>query len=158
MNIRNRILIFAVISGMIIFSGCSDKSGGEKDAENRVSEAASAVSQEASQVQESSLKEPSFFELSSHESSETDESFTVIPNSCTIKIGEVRSFTVQSSSGNLKTSDYTWVSNNNSVAVVDSNGSLTGVAEGNAVITASKNGKTANVSVIVEKPEESSEP
>lgn len=87
---------------------------------------------------------------------QSEERFTVMPSSCTLKVGERRALFVQTNIGQDSNSNYTWVSDNNSVITVDSNGNITGVGEGTAVVTASRRAVTAQVNIVVEKKEESS--
>ncbi len=94
------------------------------------------------------------------EESSTMQALYVTPDTCTIQVGERRSFTVQSDKGTENTIDFLWTCDDNSIADVDFSGNVIGKSEGNCVITiASKNqaGLMTKVSVKVKAAEESSQ-
>ena len=74
-------------------------------------------------------------------------------SSTTIKVGNSETLTATVAPANATNKNVTWSSNNASVATVDQNGKVTGVAEGTATITVTTadGSKTATCSVTVEK-------
>lgn len=69
----------------------------------------------------------------------------------TVKVGETFTLTATVSPSNAKNKNVTWVSSNEDIASVDSNGKVTAVKEGTATITVSTNdqSKTAKCTVTV---------
>lgn len=113
----------------------------------------SAVSTES--TKESSMDYSMELSLSEY-SVQPEENFTVVPSSCTMEVDEKRKLIIQTSSGEKDNSDYTWVSDNNGVVTVDSEGFIKGVSAGSAIITVSKNAVTSQVNIIVQKKQDPS--
>jgi uncharacterized protein YjdB len=82
-------------------------------------------------------------------------SVTVAPATATIKRGDTKQFTAtaKDASGNvLSGRTFTWTSSDPSIATVDQNGVVTGIAEGkNVVITATTDGKSGTAILTVSK-------
>lgn len=80
---------------------------------------------------------------------------TVTPPNANISVGGVQQYTatLRDINGNILTRTTTWSSSNNAVATVNANGLVTGVAQGQAVITATSEGRSGtaiiNVTVVV---------
>lgn len=97
-------------------------------------------------------------ETSKKEESSTIKALYITPDSCTIKVGERRNFTVQSDKGTEDPTDFLWTSDDNNIATVDFSGNLIGRSEGDCLITVtSKNQAGVNAKVMVKvKPDEQS--
>ena len=80
--------------------------------------------------------------------------FTISLNASSINLTEGSSFKLEATTS--EQAEVTWTSSDPTVATVGENGLVVGIKEGNAVITASANGKTATceVSVIYVNPDE----
>jgi len=77
----------------------------------------------------------------------------VIPNSTTIFKGETQQFfvNVEDQYGDvMKNVEITWISDNESVAIVDENGLATGVGDGITIITAESDGERGSATLTVE--------
>lgn len=79
------------------------------------------------------------------------ESITLDQPSLTLLVGETYTLTATVTPDNASDKTVTWSSSNNGAAKVDQNGTVTGVAEGKAEITASAGGKSTTCSVTVNK-------
>lgn len=174
--VKKRSVIILLALCLALLAGCkgpseySERSGGDIKRDTSASESSDpgwpgvsvpappgvpGSSSEASDVSRTTPDESSADE-SSQESSES-EAFNLVPQELIVKVGEVRTMVVQTENGEDDPGKYTWSSNDKSVAMVDSYGSVTGVSAGNAVITAELHGRKVNASVIVEKEDEESE-
>ena len=75
----------------------------------------------------------------------TEETITISSTSSEVEAGKTIQLTATSSEGTT----ITWTSSDNSIATVDSNGLVSGIKEGTAVITAQESEKTATCTITV---------
>lgn len=84
------------------------------------------------------------------------ESITISPSSSSIEVNNSVNLTATATFSDSTTQDVTssatWTSSDETVAIVDSNGVVTGVAAGTATITVTYQGQTASSSIIVTTP------
>ncbi|MDE6591554.1 MAG: Ig-like domain-containing protein [Oscillospiraceae bacterium] len=83
---------------------------------------------------------------------------TVAPATAEIKVGETATFTATVEPENATDKTVTWTSSDENVAKVDSKGVVTGVAAGEATITATAGTQTATATVTVTVPEKPEDP
>jgi uncharacterized protein YjdB len=77
---------------------------------------------------------------------------TISPAAPSLRVGAhiTLSATLEDSGGNVLTGRVvTWTSSDPSIATVKSDGTVTGIAKGHAVITATSEGKSGTVTVVV---------
>lgn len=79
------------------------------------------------------------------------ESVTLSDTELSLKVGKNKTLTATINPTNATNKSIKWSSSNTSVATVDSNGKVTAIGAGSAVITAKVDGKTAKCTVTVEE-------
>ncbi|MEG2792679.1 MAG: Ig-like domain-containing protein, partial [Bacilli bacterium] len=77
------------------------------------------------------------------------DSVTITPASVTIEASHTEQLTAKVLPANATDPTVAWTTNNAAVATVDSNGLVTAIAQGSAIITATAESKTANCTVTV---------